>query len=118
MNLLNKKNFQSIEKYINNIFRIDQNSANLDEQPDSMQVCYAAKPNHIFIRPNGMISKCTSALDRDDNNIGKLHPNGNIDIDDGKALAWSFGFKTGNTEDLACPYWTKPQEQIVKFIKP
>jgi hypothetical protein len=79
-------------------------------------VCYAAKPNHIFIRPNGMISKCTSALDREDNNIGHLLPTGEIEVDDAKALAWSFGFKTEQAQDLSCPYWTKPQEQVITFM--
>ncbi len=118
MNLLTKENNSEIEKIINSNFRHKPHDPTHTTPPnENVDVCYAAKPNHIFIRPNGMISKCTSALDRDDNNIGQLHPNGEIQVDDNKALAWSFGFRTGKAEDLSCPYWGKPQESIIKFDK-
>lgn len=80
-----------------------------------VKVCYAAKPNHLFIRPDGRLAKCTTALNRADNDIGRLHPDGTITVDHDKALAWSFGFRTGRRADLACPYWTKPQEMTVRL---
>ena len=118
LNLLKKTDHPNIEKIIKNNFREEAKKLNKEElSSQEIYVCYAAKPNHIFIRPNGVISKCTSALDREDNNIGHLYPDGEIIVDDNKALAWSFGFETGKAEDLACPYWTKPQESIIKFVK-
>lgn len=80
-----------------------------------VKVCYAAKPNHLFLRPNGRLAKCTTALTRADNDIGQLHADGTITVDCDKALAWSFGFRTGRRADLACPYWTKPQETPVRL---
>ena len=82
-----------------------------------VEVCYAAKWNHIFIRPDGRISKCTSALNRADNDIGQLLENGEITFDEQKALLWSFGFQTGKKSDLDCPFFDKPQELTpLRFI--
>jgi uncharacterized protein len=73
--------------------------------------------NHIFIRPNGQLAKCTSALDRDDNNVGRLTSEGLLELDDSKALEWSFGFRTGEGADLSCPFFTKPQEHVIKLVR-
>jgi uncharacterized protein len=78
---------------------------------EEWDVCYAAKWNHLFIRPDGRISKCTSALNRADNDIGRLLENGEIEFDEQKALLWGFGFQTGKKNDLDCPFFDKPQEQ-------
>jgi len=115
MSLLRVGSHEGIENQLLELFRPGALTKTNAMEPE-LAVCYAAKPNHIFIRPNGMISKCTSALDREDNNIGRLLPTGEIEVDDAKALAWSFGFKTGQAQDLSCPYWTKPQEQVITFM--
>lgn len=72
-------------------------------EPALPHVCYAAKPNNLFIRPSGRLAKCTVALDHDDNDIGHLNVDGEIEINTEKALLWSCGFRTGRVEDLACP---------------
>lgn len=86
-----------------------------DTAQKEWDVCYAAKWNHIFIRPDGRISKCTSALNRADNDIGRLLENGEIEFDEQKALLWSFGFQTGKKSDLDCPFFGKPQEHTLHF---
>lgn len=89
----------------------------VDLEQDEHTVCYAAKPNHILVRPNGRLAKCTSALGRDDNDVGRLEADGTLTIDADKALAWSFGFQTGHPDHLACPYHDKPAVQPLRFMR-
>lgn len=102
-----------IENQLKNLFR--SNDKESKENTGDIYVCYAAKPNHIFVRPSGAIEKCTSALGRSDNIVGKVYPSGELSIDDSIALGWSFGFKSGRLEDLSCPLGEKsftPSEKI------
>ncbi|MCD9126005.1 radical SAM protein [Luteimonas fraxinea] len=66
-------------------------------------ICYASKPNHLLIRADGRVGKCTVALNDDINTIGSLGKDGRILIDQDKARAWSNGFVDFNIEALGCP---------------
>lgn len=88
----------------------------LDLGDEGYTVCYAAKPNHILVRPNGRLAKCTSALGRGDNDVGVLKPDGTLEIDPDKALAWSFGFQSGRADHLACPFHEKPSVAPLRFM--
>lgn len=68
-----------------------------DNQNNANYVCYASKANSYVIRSNGIIQKCTVALDDDRNNIGKLTSSGDLCIDSNKHRLWLFT----NTKD--CP---------------
>ncbi|HDX9494259.1 MULTISPECIES: radical SAM/SPASM domain-containing protein [Bacillus cereus group] len=51
-------------------------------------VCYAAKPWSLVIGSDGTLYKCTIALYDDRNQIGKLLPNGNLEMDNDKYNLW------------------------------
>ena len=62
-------------------------------------VCYAAKPNSLVIRSDGVINKCTVALDADYNDVGRLRADGSIDLDVEKLSRWT---NSGIDEDKTC----------------
>lgn len=66
-------------------------------------VCYAAKPNSFAIRANGRIAKCTVALARDVNSIGRITKDGELLIDNAKHGEWLKGWTNSDEERLACP---------------
>lgn len=115
MNLLSSDS-HAIESALVRRFRPESNDGT--EIRPEINVCYASKPNHLFVRPSGQLAKCTSALDREDNDIGRLRPDGTLQLDERKALEWSFGFRTGDSQDLSCPFFTKPQVQPITIYRP
>jgi uncharacterized protein len=61
-------------------------------------VCYAAKANSLVVRSDGVLNKCTVALDADYNAVGRLHDDGSIQIDIDKLAKWtSSGLETDST---------------------
>lgn len=77
---------------------------------DIEYVCYAAKANSFSIRANGVVQKCTVALNDDVNTIGRLHPDGTMTLDEEKLRKWIFASEKGcplqalALENLAVPY--------------
>lgn len=65
-------------------------------------VCYAAKPNSFVIRANGVVSKCTVALDDPVNDIGRISKDG-LSIDSSKYAQWILPIIDNNLKDAACP---------------
>jgi len=66
-------------------------------------ICYASKPNHLMIRANGRIGKCTVALDDARNDLGKICEDGTISIDQEKARKWYGGFTSFDIDQMGCP---------------
>ncbi|MDP5275258.1 radical SAM protein [Chengkuizengella axinellae] len=66
-------------------------------------VCYASRPNSLTIRADGSIGKCTVALNDSRNNIGKLNPNGTLELNEQKIAYWLRGFSTLDLATLSCP---------------
>ena len=60
-------------------------------------VCYAAKADSFSIRANGKVQKCTVALANPLNDIGKIHPDGTLELDEAKYKQWIFA------EQKDCP---------------
>jgi uncharacterized protein len=114
MNLLPNHDSHAIEQEIVTLFGRTQS---FDMESEVHAVCYAAKPNHILVRPNGQLAKCTSALGRADNEIGQLLLDGSLSVDANKARLWSFGFQTGQREHLSCPFHDKPREHPLQFVR-
>jgi uncharacterized protein len=53
-------------------------------------VCYAARPYHFIVGADGLLMKCTVALDKNDANIvGQLMPDGSLAVDADKAFRWT-----------------------------
>ncbi|NSL52537.1 radical SAM/SPASM domain-containing protein [Calidifontibacillus erzurumensis] len=62
-------------------------------------VCYAAKPHSFVIGANGQLYKCTCSLNEDFNHVGRLLPDGSMDIDYDKVAFWVTG---GEDKDANC----------------
>jgi uncharacterized protein len=70
---------------------------------DPNYICYAAKPFAYMIRPDGSIGKCTVALRSSKNAVGRLNPDGTMELDSEKISEWSRGLFSGKKSELACP---------------
>ena len=51
-------------------------------------ICYAARKNHMVFDYLGNIYKCTVAFNNENNLIGKIAPDGVLDMDDNKLSKW------------------------------
>jgi uncharacterized protein len=75
-------------------------------------VCYAARANSFVIRSDGRISKCTVALDDERNVVGRIVPDGSLEIDHERHLPWLRGLITNDAQSLCCPangfIWVHP----------
>src|ERR1700687_1311065 len=75
------------------------------------EICYAARANSLVVRADGRIGKCTVALTDPVNTIGRLLPNGVLQIDNDVLGAWLRGWENGDRAFLACPYSCIPHNQ-------
>lgn len=96
-----------VEAQVLRIFNASESATSQRRDCVLPSVCYASKPNNLFVRPTGRIAKCTVALDSDDNDIGRLNEDGELELDTEKALLWCYGFQTGEATDLSCPLGRK-----------
>lgn len=71
--------------------------------PCESDVCYASKPNSLVIRANGQLAKCTVGFDSPVNNIGKLLPDGTLEVRQDRLRHWFGGWQAQNWEMLSCP---------------
>ena len=54
------------------------------------EVCYAARPYNFIVGAHGDLMKCTIDLDKADHNIvGKIRPDGTLDLDTDKMALWT-----------------------------
>jgi len=67
-------------------------------------VCYAAKPNAWVIRSDGRLAKCTVGFEDERNHIGRLLPDGTLDLLPDRTRIWLRGWSTGDALSLQCPY--------------
>lgn len=84
---------------------------------DDNVICYAAKPNAYVIRADGTLSKCTVKLYEDYNIIGRLNPDGTLNIDANKVMLWSRGIISGDKKELSCPAKNFPQDESKNGMK-
>lgn len=76
---------------------------NTESNSEKPYVCYASKPNHLVIRANGSIAKCTVVFNDKRNNLGKINSDGTLDINGEKMSLWTRGLNTFNLSELHCP---------------
>jgi len=69
---------------------------------DSM-VCYASYANSFVLRSDGTLGKCTVALSHPNNRVGRLLPDGTVEIQASKMTPWVRGLFSGGEEELRCP---------------
>jgi uncharacterized protein len=73
------------------------------DRAEQEPMCYAARPNSLVIRANGLINKCTVALQDQRNAVGSLKSDGSVFLNKDAMLPWIRGLWTGRPEDLKCP---------------
>lgn len=66
-------------------------------------VCYAARPNSLVIRANGMLAKCTVSLTDPSNDLGRLRPDGTLQFRNDRLRPWLRGWDTADWDSLHCP---------------
>lgn len=66
-------------------------------------ICYAARANSFLIRSDGRVGKCTIALEAPENQVGRLHPDGRLELDPTRLLPWMRGLASGAAAELSCP---------------
>jgi len=99
----------------------------LDSWKESMQlfgsVCYAADPCSFVILPDGKISKCTVAFDDIRNQIGRILPNGKMNILEKSHRFWKLSWDELEPECQQCSFFPAcqgnmcPLERINQYDK-
>ncbi|WSQ14993.1 radical SAM protein [Streptomyces sp. NBC_01231] len=84
------------------------------------EVCYAARANSLLVRADGRLGKCTVALSDPDNTIGRLLPDGSLEIDNPRLRPWLQGWESRDPELTACPYvaFTREPQPLLQITKP
>jgi uncharacterized protein len=87
-------------------------------------VCYAALPYHFVIGANGLIRKCTVALDLEANHVGQLDETGNLNINHERLALWTGSNETIDQGCQRCFYRPScqgaacPLERIENGVQP
>jgi len=81
----------------------DQNRSAMPCAPSEQDVCYASKPNSFVIRADGRLAKCTVGFDAPSNQIGKLSPDGTLELHHDRLKEWFAGWRTQDWGHLSCP---------------
>jgi uncharacterized protein len=82
----------------------------LSPTPD---ICYASQHNTFVIRADGSICKCSVRLNAPENTVGRLLPDGTLEIDSIRQKLWSSGWETRETDALACPAAKIPRKRAL-----
>lgn len=72
------------------------------------KICYAARPNSLAIRADGVIQKCTVLMSDEHNRLGMLQSDGSMDLDREKMAFWMRGYDAMNLKELKCPASSPP----------
>lgn len=67
-------------------------------------VCYAADPRSYVIGSDGTIYKCTVAFDDPRNQIGKITPDGSLDINEQMHRLWTLSGEETDTDCQMCAF--------------
>jgi len=72
-------------------------------------ICYAARPNSLLVRADGRIGKCTVALNDSRNDVGILHDDGSLEINNARIRPWFEGYRNMSEATLGCPLTDLPK---------
>jgi len=70
---------------------------------DNTSICHTANAGSWLIRADGRVGKCPVGLDHPANQLGRIHPDGTMTIDNDLFLPWIRGVASGDTDELGCP---------------
>ncbi len=76
------------EAIVQHLEKLLPSSMLIKKEQSKPNVCYAAAGNSLVIRSNGEIAKCTVALGDERNTLGRINPDGTIDVDNKKFGIW------------------------------
>lgn len=65
-------------------------------------VCYAAKPNSLVVGSDGLLYKCSVAMEQDNNRLGVIHQDGTLDMDYDKLALWTTSGEESDENCQAC----------------
>ncbi|MGN6819476.1 MAG: radical SAM protein [Sphingomonas sp.] len=66
-------------------------------------LCYAGRANSLVVRSTGTLAKCTVAFSDEHNAIGRLLPDGGLQVDQEKFQRWLAPVMEENWRDAGCP---------------
>ena len=66
-------------------------------------ICYASRANSFVVRADGRVNKCTQSLEHPHNQVGRLHPDGSLEVDGEQLQPWMRGIFTRDASVLRCP---------------
>lgn len=75
----------------------------LHSEQDCGPVCYAAWANCFVVRADGRLNKCSLALERPENQVGRLAGDGTLDLDQELSLTWMRGLFSEDEGARRCP---------------
>ena len=75
----------------------------LGEGGNPASACYAAAANSFVLRSNGDIGKCTVALSDARNRVGRMLPDGRLELDSDLMMEWTRGIWSESSQALHCP---------------
>lgn len=79
-------------------------------QGEAAPICYASKLNSWVVRSDGRLNKCTVALDSENNDVGRILPDGSFELDSGAVKKWSRGIGSEVLDELSCPSRNFPEQ--------
>ena len=65
-------------------------------------VCYAAKPNSMIVGSDGKLYKCSVAIDQENNQLGRIHADGQLELDMDKLALWTTSGEETDEKCRAC----------------
>ena len=71
--------------------------------PSTESLCYAGRANSLVVRSTGRLAKCTVAFEEDHNDIGRLLPDGSIEVDQEKFQRWLAPLMEQRWDRTGCP---------------
>ncbi|MFF9022432.1 radical SAM protein [Streptomyces eurythermus] len=99
METLDKRNRAQVLSHLNTIIYGAREGSPSSED----HACYAARPNSLVIRANGRLGKCTVSLTDPANDLGRLLPDGTLEVRNDRLHPWLRGWETGDMHALRCP---------------
>ncbi len=80
----------------------------LHTEQDCGPVCYAAWANCFVVRADGRLNKCSLALERPENQVGRLKEDGTLALDQDLSLTWIRGLFSEDEGARRCPLTSFP----------
>jgi len=72
-------------------------------QPEGY-VCYAAKPYSIVVGSDGTLYKCTVAFNNERNQVGRIRPDGTLEIDEERFNLWTRDYVAEDNTCRSCSF--------------